>query len=69
MTKFKDIEQILISAREMQWTFTKEPSQGYQLAFCRNFVGQKGVAWYIQGAKRKKNYPADQATPSNKIIT
>lgn len=44
MTKFKDKEQIRISAREMQRTFTKEPSQGYQLVFLKKFCMSEGVA-------------------------
>ena len=24
--------------------------------FCRNFAGQKGVAWYIQGDEMRKSY-------------
>ena len=57
MIKFKDKEQIRISAREMQRTFTKETSQGYQLVFVKKFCMSEGVAWYIQGAERKKIIP------------
>ena len=56
MEKIK--ERILEATREKQRVSYKGTPLGYQLIFCRNFAGQKGVAWYIQSREKEKEKPA-----------
>ena len=57
--KFKDHKRILKTARKEKKkkklvTYNGIPIGLISRIFSKNFQGQKRVAWYIQGAERKK---------------
>ena len=68
--KFKDHKRILKTARkekkkkEQLVTYNGIPKGLISRIFSKNFQGQKRVAWYIQGAERKK-----KKTPNQKYYT
>ena len=61
-------ERILkVAKRKREGHIQKNPQKAISWFFCRNFAGQKGVAWYIHSSKRETynlGYSSQQDYPS-----
>ena len=67
LTKIKDKEKILTTAREKKHITQGNPDKVTGRFFSRNSVGQKGVAQYTECDERKKP-PSKITLPSKALI-